>query len=121
MSNKKLFQRILYAVLFVVIGWFILTFIIMPVVGVIREIFFAEGDFSIDVIRKLAESDRVVTSLKNTYVMAVCTVITVTIIGIFQILVTEYLDVKGSKILDAIFHTPLEGVKFSVSMGKNLL
>ena len=121
MSNKKLFQRILYAVLFVVIGWFILTFIIMPVVGVIREIFFAEGDFSIDVIRKLAESDRVVTSLKNTYVMAVCTVITVTIIGIFQILVTEYLDVKGSKILDAIFHTPLLYGGVSLVTGYNYI
>ncbi len=119
MSNRKLFQRILYTALFIVIGWFILAFIIMPVVGVLKEIFFADGKFGVEVIRKLAGSGRVVTSLKNTYVMAACTVVTVTVIGIFQILVTEYLDIKGAGFLDAAFHTPLLYGGISLVTGYN--
>lgn len=107
--------------LFAVIGWFILAFIIMPVVGIIREIFFQDGSFGADVIQKLTDSKRVVSSLKNTYVMAFWTVITVTIVGIFQIIVTEYIDVKGSKILDAIFHTPLLYGGISLVTGYNYI
>lgn len=119
MSNRKLFQRTLYAALFIVIGWFILAFIIMPVVGVIKEIFFTDGRFGVEVIRKLAGSGRVITSLKNTYIMAACTIVTVTVIGIFQILVTEYLDIKGAGILDAVFHTPLLYGGISLVTGYN--
>lgn len=121
MSSRKLFQKILYTLLFVVIGWFILSFIIMPVAGIIREIFFQDGSFSIEVIRKLTGSKRVVTSLENTYIMALCTVVTVTVIGIFQILVTEYFDIKGSRILDAVFHTPLLYGGISLVTGYNYI
>lgn len=121
MSSKKLVQRILYIVLFAVIGWFILAFIISPVVGVIGEIFFKEGRFSFEVIEKLAGSGRVKGSLKNTYLMAACTIVTVTIVGIFQIMVTEYFKIKGSKILDAIFHTPLLYGGISLVMGYNYI
>lgn len=121
MSSKKRIQKILYGILFLIIGWFIASFILLPVMGVFREIFFADGSFSIDVVKKLTASKRVVSSLKNTYLMAVCTVITVSIIGIFQILVTEYFDIKGSKILSAVFHTPLIYGGISLVTGYNYI
>lgn len=121
MSAKKLLQKVLYAILFLIIAWFIISFILVPVVGVFREVFFTDGNFSFDTINKLTGSKRVQSSLKNTYVMAVCTIITVSIIGIFQIMVTEYFDIKGSKVLDAAFHTPLIYGGISLVTGYNYI
>lgn len=121
MSTRKLVQRLLYAALFAVIGWFIVAFVLYPVVSVMREIFFRDGSFSFDTIAKLAKSRRVQTSLKNTYIMALCTIVTVSVVGFFQIMVTEYFDVKGSKILDAIFHTPLIYGGISLVTGYNYI
>lgn len=121
MSSKKILQKVLYTVLFVVIGWFILSFIIFPVISVFREVFFADGSFSFETIEKLTRSKRVQSSLKNTYVMAFCTIITVSVVGIFQIMVTEYFDIKGSKILDVLFHTPLIYGGISLVTGYNYI
>jgi iron(III) transport system permease protein len=121
MSSKKILQKVLYTILFVVIGWFILSFIIFPVISVFREVFFADGSFSFETIEKLTRSKRVQSSLKNTYVMAFCTIITVSVVGIFQIMVTEYFDIKGSKILDVLFHTPLIYGGISLVTGYNYI
>ncbi len=107
MNTKKLVLRLSLFSIFTIIGWFILTFIIMPVFGVLNEIFFSNGDFSFAVIKKLTDSSRVMKSLGNTYVMTFWTVITVNIVGIFQIMVTEYFDIKGSRLLNLAFITPL--------------
>lgn len=121
MSSKKIIQKFLYGLLFLVIGWFILSFIIQPVIGVFKEIFFADGSFSFEAITKLTSSKRVLSSLTNTYVMAFFTVITVSIVGIFQIMVTEYFDIKGARIMDAIFHTPLLYGGISLVTGYNYI
>ncbi|MDD3338270.1 MAG: iron ABC transporter permease [Lachnospiraceae bacterium] len=121
MSSKKIIQKVIYGLLFAVIGWFILCFIIIPVVGVVREIFFKDGSFSFDVIKKLTSSGRVLSSLKNTYIMAACTIVTVSVVGIFQIMVTEYFKVRGSKFLDIIFHSPLIYGGISLVTGYNYI
>lgn len=107
MSNKKKLSIVRNALLFTVIVWFLVSFLIVPVVGVLKTTFFADGTFSTDAFHKLISSPRVRKSLTNTYTMAFCSIITVSIIGIFQILVTEYFDIKGSKIMEIAFMTPL--------------
>ncbi|MDY4611863.1 MAG: iron ABC transporter permease [Sphaerochaetaceae bacterium] len=107
MNKSRLLTRSSLSLLFLVIGWFIVAFILLPVVGVLREVFFAGGRFSFESFRKLFSSSRVVKSLTNTYLMTLCTIVTVNIVGIFQILVTEYFDVKGSKLLNIGFMTTL--------------
>lgn len=107
MSNKKKLSIVRNILLFTVIVWFLVAFLIVPVVGVLKTTFFADGSFSTDAIHKLISSPRVRKSLTNTYVMAFCSIITVSIVGIFQILVTEYFDIKGSKIMELAFMTPL--------------
>ena len=121
MSRRKLLTRIGAALLFSVIGWFVLSFIIVPVVGVLYEIFFSDGTFSGEAILKLIQSKRVLASLKNTYVMALCTIVLVNIIGIFQIMVTEYFDVKGAKLLNLAFMTPLVYGGISLVTGYNFV
>lgn len=121
MSAKKLIQRVVYGLIFVVIGWFIFTFILYPVVAILKEVFFQGGRFNIEAIHKLVASKRTQGALKNTYVMAFFTIITVTAVGIFQILVTEYFAIKGSKLLDAAFHTPLIYGGISLVAGYNYI
>lgn len=121
MSRKKILSIAGNIILFSIIGWFLLTFIIAPVIGVIYEIFFSSGDFSFDTIKKLASSPRVRSALTNTYKMAFWTTITVSVVGIFQILVTEYFDIKGSKFMEVVFMTPLVYGGISLVTGYNYI
>lgn len=107
------------AVIFIAIGWFLLAFVITPVFSVIRTIFFTDGSFSFHSIEKLASSGRVRSALTNSYLMAFCTVITVSIVGFFQILVTEYFRVRGSKFMELVFMTPLLYGGISLVTGYN--
>lgn len=121
MSVKKKLSIVRSVLMFAIIAWFLVTFIIVPVISVFRTTFFTEGSFSFEAIRKLAASERVRRSLSNTYKMAFWTLITVTINGIFQILVTEYFDIKGSKLLELAFMTPLIYGGISLVTGYNYL
>lgn len=107
MSNKKKLSIVRNMLLFTVIVWFLAAFLIVPVAGVLKTTFFADGSFSTDAFHKLISSPRIRKSLTNTYVMAFWSIITVSAIGIFQILVTEYFDIKGAKIMELAFMTPL--------------
>lgn len=107
MSNKKKLSIVRNALLFTIIAWFLVAFVLVPVIGVLKTTFFAEGHFSTEVFHKLIESPRIRKSLTSTYVMTFWSIITVSIVGIFQILVTEYFDIKGAKIMELAFMTPL--------------
>lgn len=121
MSVKKKLSIVRSILMFAIIAWFLVTFIIVPVISVFRTTFFADGSFSFEAIQKLAASDRVRRSLSNTYKMAFWTLITVTINGMFQILVTEYFDIKGSRLLEMAFMTPLIYGGISLVTGYNYL
>lgn len=107
MSNKKKLSIVRNALLFTIIAWFLVAFVLVPVIGVLKTTFFAEGHFSTEAFHKLIESPRIRKSLTSTYVMTFWSIITVSIVGIFQILVTEYFDIKGAKIMELAFMTPL--------------
>lgn len=79
--------------------WFVLTFILFPNISMIAGIFYKDGSFSTDVFRKLLSSKRAMKSLLNSFVLAMSMVVTVNIIGIALVVFTDYLDIKGSKIL----------------------
>ena len=119
MSARKKLTNVLMFIVFAVIAWFLVAFVLVPVVSVVKEIFFSEGGFSLHSIEKLVSSPRVRKALTNSYVMAFCTVITVSIVGIFQIMVTEYFDIAGSKFLEIIFMTPLMYGGISLVTGYN--
>lgn len=119
MSVKKKLSILRNVLIFTLIAWFLVTFLIVPVIGTVKTTFFADGHFCFDSIEKLASSDRVRRSLSNTFKMAFWTFITVTINGIFQILVTEYFDIKGSKLMEFAFMTPLFYGGISLVTGYN--
>lgn len=121
MSLKKKLSILRNAVLFTFIAWFLFSFMIVPVISVLKTTFFVGGRFSFEAIGRLAESARVRKSLFNTFTMAFCSVITVSIVGVFQILVTEYFKIRGAKLMEAAFMTPLMYGGISLVTGYNYI
>lgn len=121
MSLKKKLSILRNAVLFTFIAWFLFSFMIVPVISVLKTTFFLDGRFSFEAIGRLAESVRVRKSLFNTFTMAFCSVITVSIVGVFQILVTEYFKIRGAKFMEIAFMTPLMYGGISLVTGYNYI
>ena len=91
----------------VVLIWFIFSFLVFPNVNLIIRVFFQDGHFSLEAVEKIMKSQRAIDSLKNSFILAVASIITVNISGILIVLFTEYFDIKGSKLLSMGFMTTL--------------
>ena len=87
--------------------WFILTCIIIPIIHLLGTIFFADGSVSLDPFRKLLKSKKAMKSLRNSFILGPTLSISVGVVGIFLVLVTEYFDIKGSGILRLGYMTTL--------------
>lgn len=87
--------------------WIIFSFIIYPNVSLIKNTFVINGDISLRAIDKLLSSERAMKSLFNSFILAISLSLTVNIFGIFIVLITEYFDIKGSKILKLGYFTPM--------------
>ena len=103
LSSKKVSTFIIYSILI----WFIITFLIYPNLNVFKVIFFRDGKLSLDSISRLMESKRAMKSLYNSFILAISLSITVNVIGIFLVLVLEYFEIKGAKILRLGYFTTL--------------
>lgn len=93
--------------LYISLIWFIYSFILYPNLNLIISTFIKDGKFSTVTFTKLLSSEKAVRSLKNSFILAVATSITINTVGIFCVLVTEFFDIKGSKILKAGYMTTL--------------
>ncbi|EET62587.1 ABC transporter, permease protein [Marvinbryantia formatexigens DSM 14469] len=87
--------------------WFILSFLVFPNVNLILKVFIKDGQFSLEAIPKIMKSARAIKSLKNSFLLAFDSIVTVNISGILIVLFTEYFDIKGSKLLSMGFMTTL--------------
>lgn len=87
--------------------WFILSFLVFPNVNLLLKVFVKDGQFSFDAIQKIMKSARAIKSLKNSFVLAIASIITVNISGILIVLFTEYFDIKGAKLLSLGFMSTL--------------
>lgn len=89
------------------IAWFVVAFLIYPNINIYYEIFFKGGKFSFDAAEKLLSSERAMRSLYNSFILAVSLVFTVNIVGVTLVLISEYFDIKGAKILRLGYFTTL--------------
>lgn len=105
--NDKRKQTIYFWMLGLLIAWFIITLLLVPNAQLIYTTFFGDGNFSVEVIKKLLKSERAMQSLMNSFMLAATLMITVNIVGIFLVLVLEYFDVIGSKVLKIGYYTTL--------------
>ena len=106
--NGRFYRYHLWKIILgVFLAWFLLSFLIVPNVKIIYDTFFSTGTFSFETIEKLINSERAVRSIINSIILAVILVITVNIVGTFIVLVLNYFDIKGSRILRLGFFTTL--------------
>ncbi|MDF2959167.1 MAG: binding-protein-dependent transport system inner rane component [Paenibacillus sp.] len=89
------------------IAWFVVAFLIYPNINIYYEIFFKGGKFSFAAAEKLLSSERAMRSLYNSFILAVSLVFTVNIVGVILVLISEYFDIKGAKILRLGYFTTL--------------
>lgn len=104
-----------------VIVWFVVAFMVYPLVGVLKKAFFADGTFCVQNIQKVLSSKSIQETITNTLVMSLLTVVTVNIVGIFQVLVTEYFDIRGAKLVKLVFFVPLILTSVSLVTGLQFL
>lgn len=100
-------QQIAGILMFVFFAWFILAFLIVPNINTVLNCFFKDGHFTTEYLEKLINSKKAMNSLKNSLILAPTLSITVGLIGISLVLITEYFDVKGSSILRLGYMTTL--------------
>lgn len=90
-----------------VIVYFLFVFVFYPNINLLFEIIIADGRISFRAITMVLESKRAMTSLKNSFILAVTLSVTVNIIGTLVVLLTEYWDIRGAKLLKVAFMSPL--------------
>lgn len=99
--------NLLSLILKVILIWFIFSFLIFPNINLLINVFVKDGQFSTVSVSKIMSSTRAMNSLKNSFILAGASIITVNISGILIVLFTEYFDIKGAKILRLGFLTTL--------------
>jgi iron(III) transport system permease protein len=79
--------------------WVIAAFLIYPNINMILGIFYKNGGFNAEIFRKLFSSARAMRAMRNSFILALSMIVTVNITGILLVFFTEYLEIKGAKIL----------------------
>lgn len=113
------FQRALFIAGIIGVVWIALTFIFTPIFTVLQSAFVSEGEVSFGAIEELSSSGRVRSSIINTIVVTALTIITVNIVGIFQVAALEYVSVRGRAILKVAYSLPLIFVSVVAATGYN--
>lgn len=90
-----------------VLAWLVVAFLVYPNLNLLASVFIKNGQFSMDVFRKILASGRAMKSLSNSFILAVTLVVTVNIVGTLVVLFTEYWQIKGAKILKLGYMTSL--------------
>jgi len=83
----------------VAVLWFAAAFLVLPNLTLLGTTFFPEGQFSLRAVEKLLGSERAMRTLGNSFLLAVTLSITVNIVGVFIVLVTQYFRIRGSRLL----------------------
>lgn len=87
--------------------WFVLACLVIPNINTILVVFFQEGKFTLEPMQKLLGSAKAMKSLRNSFILAPTLSVTVGIVGISMVLITEYFDIKGAKLLRLGYMTTL--------------
>ena len=100
-------QLVMFCVMAAVFIWFIMACMILPILNLLKTVFFEGGTLSLDAFQKLLKSKKAMKALRNSFILAPTLSITVGFVGISLVLITEYFDVKGAKILRLGYLTTL--------------
>ncbi|MFD1886551.1 ABC transporter permease [Paenibacillus wenxiniae] len=87
--------------------WLVFTFLIYPNLELIRTTMMPQGQLNIQPILNIVASHRAMSSLGNSLLLGFSLAITVAILGLFQIVVLDYFQIKGNRWLTIAYHSPL--------------
>jgi len=99
--------RFFNSILFLGFAWFVLVCLVIPNINMIYSVFVQDGAFTLEPLIKLLNSERAMKSLRNSFILAPTLSITVGFIGISLVLITEYFDIKGARLLRLGYMTTL--------------
>ncbi|MBY2951380.1 iron ABC transporter permease [Rhizobium laguerreae] len=108
MNRAAAVERVVYWIGLAALIWIVVTFLILPLIASLHAAFFKDGSLVVgQTLSELSSSRRVRAALWNTVWMTSATMVTVTIVGIFQVVVLEYFHVRGRALLKIAYATPL--------------
>lgn len=113
------FQKALFYTGIAIILWVAVSFIYAPIYSVLTQAFIDDTGFNFGAAGELAESNRVRRAIQNTLLVTVLSVITVNLVGIFQVAALEYISVKGRRFLKFAYAMPLIFVSVVAATGYN--
>jgi len=105
MLNFK--RKLVKTSIFVILFMFVVFFLVIPNVNTIGSIFWQEGAFTFRAFSRLLQSDRAMRSLYNSFILAPILSVTVGIVGLSLVMLTEYFKIFGAKILRLGYMTTL--------------
>ncbi len=106
-DKYRMQRRLGFLVLALLLTWLIGTFLIMPNLNLLKVTLFPNGAVDVKPLAQIFKSERVRKALVHSFILAVSLTVTVNALGIFEILVLEYFDIRGSKWLNIAYHSPL--------------
>ena len=106
-NNYRRRRYLLFGCMAFVMVWLIITFLVMPNLNLLSITLFPDGKFDSTPLFQTMNSKRVRTALIHSFVLACSLTVTVNLLGIFEVLVLDYFDIKGSKWLSIAYHSPL--------------
>ncbi|MEM9590097.1 MAG: iron ABC transporter permease [Pseudomonadota bacterium] len=107
MTVSRVVNKTLFYVSLAFLAWLVITFLYYPITAVLFEAFGASGTPLSETVDRLLGSENVRESVFNTIFMACLTVVTVNVIGLFQVAILEFFSVRGSGFLKVAFATPI--------------
>lgn len=98
-SWRSMLRSPLVVIVMIVLVWFIATFLVTPNATLLISTFFPDGQLSLRSLEKLVSSERALNSLWHSFALAATLAVTVNIVGIFIVLVTDYFVIRGARVL----------------------
>ncbi len=86
-------------VVVVAVVWFAAAFLVLPNVSLLAATFAPEGQLSLTAVERLLSSERALRSLGNSLLLACALAVTVNVIGIFIVLVTQWFRMRARRVL----------------------
>ncbi|MCQ1056633.1 iron ABC transporter permease [Photobacterium sp. ZSDE20] len=121
MMSDKQARKLSLWLLSACIVWVLSALLIYPVYEIFSTSFYKNGEFSTSALMRLWNSKRVNDSVINTLRISLYTIITVNIVGIFQVAVIDFFKVRGATILKFAFMTPLIYSSVALVTGYNFI
>ena len=110
-SNKKISFNVIWKVFGAVLfAYLFFGFMVFPCFNTLKSIFTAKnqaGETDPLLIIRLLRAGKMMEPIWNSVKLAICMTVTVNIVGISIVLLTEYFDIKGAKILRLGYMTTL--------------